>query len=548
MVLTYAFRPSSRLTVRALLLASLIILVCAAPAGAQQRLDILARVGPWPVASNLIVYRGRLWFSNSVKGRNHNSADIWSLDPKTGQIRYERHLFSQDVGRPLLFHGLLYWPHEDPRVSLGYGAASVTDGNQWSELSIRTAQMFHVHDLIDWDGSLVAVTSAWRAGLQVSDDGGASWSHFYEHPTPPNRVSRLQSAAVLRGRLYFRLRDPAGTRLVAFRDGHPVTIENWPKHYFHSLTAHRGALYGIVGRQASATLWRKEGRRVEQLSELPGKGRPVALHAGSDRLWVLFVEHSGGYVASTGDGTAWRTDAVLEGGQPIDLISAGRQILVGGTGPDERAIIWGRKGVPLPEALSFQDRSLPEPLTVAPLGVIDWRQQAMKLKAALQDSANFDNHGRDGLREIVQNIVALSPPASFLSDHLFAPMSRKKVTIFGRESEVPARQVGQWILLWGMASNRKSRVPVDFLKRPWLIEASQSEKYFDPLLGALFTVSRNRQRDHETVSALISRLESGRDPLWLTGDIIGTLSAITDKKFAYDTASWTKWWHHQHVD
>ena len=72
------------------------------PTYAQEVLPDLARVGPWPVASEPIAFRGRVWFANSVKGRNHNSADLYSYDPATGALRYERHLFSQDAGQPLV--------------------------------------------------------------------------------------------------------------------------------------------------------------------------------------------------------------------------------------------------------------------------------------------------------------------------------------------------------------------------------------------------------------------------------------------------------------
>lgn len=58
------------------------------------RLVRLARVEPWPAVSGLIGYRDRLWFANSVKFRDHNSADIYSYDPKTGAVRYERHLYA----------------------------------------------------------------------------------------------------------------------------------------------------------------------------------------------------------------------------------------------------------------------------------------------------------------------------------------------------------------------------------------------------------------------------------------------------------------------
>ncbi len=74
---------------------------------AAEQLKILTHVGPWPVVDRLIGYRGKLWFSNSVKGRNHNSADVWSYDPASGNLRYERYLHSQDAGGPIVHRGLL---------------------------------------------------------------------------------------------------------------------------------------------------------------------------------------------------------------------------------------------------------------------------------------------------------------------------------------------------------------------------------------------------------------------------------------------------------
>ncbi|MGI9463683.1 MAG: hypothetical protein ACR2OM_07080 [Aestuariivirgaceae bacterium] len=537
-----------RLTVLFLILTGLVHFLAAPVVSAQQRLDVLAEVGPWPVASNLIVYRGRLWFSNSVKGRNHNSADIWSLDPKTGNVRYERHLFSQDAGRPLIFNGLLYWPHEDPRISLGHGIVSVTNGSEWRELDISTAMMFHVHELVDWGGSMVAVTSAWRAGLQVSDDGGASWSQFYDHATAPRRTSRLQSATVLGGRLYFRLSDPSGTRLVAFKEGRPVAIDGWPKQHFRALTAYRGAVFAIVGKGNSATLWRSSGRRSEPVTGISADGQLVDLHAGDGKLSALFANGNGGYVATSDDGAAWRIAVVFDGGRPTELISAGQQILVGGAGPDGRAMIWGLKGTALPHETDTANLQLPAPFKLPTIDGIDWPQQAVNLKSALSNPANFENHGRDGLKKTVRGIVSLSPPDTFLAEHLDAPMPSNRVGVIGGEYSVPARQIGKWILLAGMASNPNSVVPVDYLERNWDVPAKQSEKYFDPLLGALFTVSRNRQGDRATVSTLIDRLQTGRDPLWLTGDVIGALNAITGQRFGYDTAGWAAWWRGQYVD
>ncbi len=101
--------------------------LAAGTARAETPLPLLAEVGPWPEVSRLIGFRGRLWLANSVKGVNHNSADLYSLDPASGELRYERHLFSQDAGRPLVHAGLLYWPSEDSRFSIGWGDLLITN-------------------------------------------------------------------------------------------------------------------------------------------------------------------------------------------------------------------------------------------------------------------------------------------------------------------------------------------------------------------------------------------------------------------------------------
>ena len=94
---------------RGALLAVLLTFLPAAVAAAEE-LPVRARIGPWPTLSKPVAFDGRLWVVNSVLGVNHNSADLYSFDPATGTTRYERHLFSQDTGDPLVAKGLLYWP------------------------------------------------------------------------------------------------------------------------------------------------------------------------------------------------------------------------------------------------------------------------------------------------------------------------------------------------------------------------------------------------------------------------------------------------------
>ncbi len=179
-------------------------------ATAQEALPILSRIGPWPEASNLIGYQGRLWLSNSVKWENHNSADLYSYDPATGDLRYERQLFSQDAGRPAILNGLLYWPFEDNRFSIGWGQFMITNGTDWQFRTIPTGQIFHSHAMAVVGDRLISADSAWRAGLDVSDDGGLTWRRIYEHPTPTGRVSRIVELFAIGDRVVGLFSGPKG--------------------------------------------------------------------------------------------------------------------------------------------------------------------------------------------------------------------------------------------------------------------------------------------------------------------------------------------------
>ena len=119
-----------------------------AHAAAPEMLPVLAHVEPWPVASQPILFRGRLWFANSVKGVDHNSADIYSLAPGSAEPRYERHLWSQDAGEPAVMDGLLYWPSEDSRISGAWGEFQATNGEGWRTGFIPREFIFHIHTMV----------------------------------------------------------------------------------------------------------------------------------------------------------------------------------------------------------------------------------------------------------------------------------------------------------------------------------------------------------------------------------------------------------------
>lgn len=63
--------------------------------------------------------------------------------------------------------GLLYWPFEDSRTSLGFGHFMVTDGTRWQLGTIPTAQTFHTPAMAAPDGHLIAATSAWTTSCSA---------------------------------------------------------------------------------------------------------------------------------------------------------------------------------------------------------------------------------------------------------------------------------------------------------------------------------------------------------------------------------------------
>ncbi len=505
-------------------------------------MEVLARVGPWPVISRLIEYRGRVWFANSVKGRNHNSADLWSLDLHAQDLRYERHLFSQDAGRPLVHEGLLYWPYEDTRASLGWGGIDVTNGEAWRYLPVPSATMFHIHGLMEWQGGLMALSSAWRAGLQLSRDRGLTWAALYDHTTAPGKVSRMNRAVVAGGRLVGHLRGAGGViRLVGWDGGVPRNIPNWPqRERFHGLTAHNGAAYLVHNGKAGTRIWIVDGEAARALPPHRAGWQVWDLASNGVRLWALARSDGKAELWSSPDGADWRTEARFEGGEPMTITAGQGGVYAGGTGDDGRGMLWGLVSEKMPDAEPGPRVALPQPKASA--DETDLTVLAGQLDAVLAQRDNYLNHGRGVLRELVFRIARTDPPAELLSSRLSLALPSDEVPLMGGSKTVAAERLGQWILLWGMGLAGKGVVPQHLLSQPFDVPPHGSEKYFHPLLMALWTVMQTGQDDDDTLSALIARLDREDDPDWLTGDVIGALSALTGERFGYDTAAWRNWW------
>jgi hypothetical protein len=149
---------------------------------------------------------------------------------------------------------------------------------------------------------------------------------------------------------------------------------------------------------------------------------------------------------------------------------------------------------------------------------------------------------RTRLHELAYRWALAGPPPDFFEAALNAPFPDQTVAMFGGNLTPRAADLGRHVLLWGMGVAGRGRVPGALLERPWTQVSNRPQKWFDSLPMALFAVSWAGQNDAATVASLIRRLDRAADPMWLRGDIIGALSAVTGKRFGYDIPAWRHWW------
>lgn len=513
----------------------------ASAADSPRELSLLAKVDPWPVISQMALFRGRLWFTNSVKGIDHNSAEVYSFDPETRATRYERHLWSQDAGNPLVAGGLLYWPSEDPRISPGWGDFQVTNGEDWATGQITTARMFHVFAMAELNGRLYAATSAWRAGLQVSDDQGKTWREAYDHPTPDRRVSRIVDLVEIGGFLVGQLKAPEGRKLVRFDGAALSDVPGWPRDRAMSeVVRHGDFVYGLVQEEEGAVVWRSDGTFSEAVSEIKPGWRPFDLASDGENLWAIGDSQEGGRLWRSRNGSDWRLAGTIPDDEAFDVIAASHAVYVGGSDSEGRGSLWAlvhRSGDrdelsprPLPDLK-------PEPMT----RVTDWTAQAAALDQALSDPQTYDNFGRQ-LRQLAFDAAASSPPPDFFDDRLKVQRPTGRINPFRDVIVDPLGDIGASILLWAMGIEGHGPVSPAMIAADWTKSENGAAKYFDPQPYAIWAAARAGQKDHATIEALLSRLDRPSDPLWLKGDAVGALTALTGQRFAFDFAAWRHWW------
>lgn len=502
----------------------------------------LARVGPWSAVSGLIGYRSRLWLVNSVKFKDHNSADIYSFDVDSNTLRYERHMFSQDTAPPIIFKDILYWPFEDGRASMGRGEFMFTNGMDWRWQVIPKAQAFHVHTMLGHNNALYAGTGAFHANLYVSLDRGLNWQHILQSKDKDGSFSRLVSLARFKGALYAGFYSSAepGVKLRRLEGGKLVKVKGWPESdETHGLTAWRGWLYAIQEVGGVRSIVRTDGKRIEEVPGLAGK-TIKAFAIGPKALWTISVEADGGALWSSSDGVNWTLAQKFTKGRPVALTIFRGQAYVGLAHEQGHGALWGPKTPLSPTLINSAPAVLPVE-THSPLAGSLLTQTLTRIDAALSDKASLNS--RRGLRDLFGPIVRtrLAAVGAALSTRLGKALRSNARSRFAGTTASNANK-SDWQLLWGIARTGQGYVPPALLAVPWVEKRTSSEKYAAPTPGAAWAISNIGQTDPATLKALIARLGRADDPLWLKGDIVGALTAVTGKRFGYDFSVWRDWY------
>ncbi len=518
-----------------------VLMLATGVAHAAQSLVPLAKPGPWSGVSGLISYGGRLWFVNSVKFIDHNSADIYSYDPVSGNTRYERHLFSQDAGEPVVFGGLLFWPFEDSRFSARHGEVMITNGRDWQWRSLPDGEVFHIHTMVTHRGALVAATSAWRAGLQRSEDGVA-WRVIYDHPTPARTVTRITTLATLEDKLYAGLTDyrPEGSKLVKWVGDTLEPVAGWPVGTMvTSLTAYRGWLYGVNTTADGSALWRTDGKTVRRVTALDGQF-VSDLAAGPDALWAVTADRNGGTLWRSTDGLTWKAEQRFNDAKPIDVYVTSEGVYVGTHVPGGRGTLWGP---PPPSATESRKDVLPIMPEASSIEVKRLRSVLDSLDRLLSDGPNY-RANRSRILATLEPLALsrMGEVGEALSARLDGPFPESRVKMFGGGLTVPVARIARWYLLRAIAMNGYGRVSPGLLLEPWTEQTNRSGKYFYLPSAAAWAIAQVGQADDETIGTLIAGLGRTDRPRWIEGDFIGALTALSDQHFGYDRAAWQDWW------
>jgi hypothetical protein len=264
-----------------------------------------------------------------------------------------------------------------------------------------------------------------------------------------------------------------------------------------------------------------------------------AFAAADDALFAVTAQAGGGALLRSADGISWTHQQRFEGAEPLDVAVYAGRLYVGTEGPDARGTLWG----PPPPA--------PRERPIAPLGLA--REGVKRAPGELAEAlaaldgvlANPQGYGRaaTALRAAVRPLGGWRTPVAGheLTRRLSGPLLEAEISMFGGLT-LPAARIARWYLLWALARTGFGRVPPELLAEPWDATESRARKYFFPVSAAAWVVAELGQADRATLAALIARLDAQGDPRWLTGDVLGALTALTGRRFGYDLDAWRSWW------
>ena len=511
--------------------------------GAQTPLTRLAEPGPWPGISRIIAFDGGIWFVNSEPLARFNAADIYRYDPETRTARYERGLFSQHAGTPVVYGGRLYWPFEDPRSNAALGEYALTDGHAWQWQTMADVITLNVHAMGTCGDALVAGTGGWEGALQFSRDGAEDWRVVFRLPDNKDGLGHITALGNLGQRCFFGVTawGTTGPKLFEWNAEGAAPVPGWPDgERVSAITVFKGALYALNDAPGGRSLWRYDGDSVERIP-FPVDSLPRDLAATESHLLAISSDAAGGALWRSEDGASWSQMQLFDGERPIDLEAVSTDAYVGTYRDDGRGALWG------PAAPTVAAPG-PGRVALAPPPETQLEEEAAQttlrpLETVLGSKSDYMTF-RAALLGIAVPVARTHAP---IAGVLLAKRARKPplpddYMISFDDHPYSSGALGRWLLLYAAGINGHGWVEPVWLSAPWNAEPRPSEKYLDIQLMAIWTAGRLGQSSAGTMDALIGRFDQAGDPDWLKGDVVAALTAITNNHFGHDLDAWKAWW------
>ena len=492
----------------------------------------LARPGVWPAISDLIVYDGRLWFSNSQPFVDNNAADIYSFDPTTSALRFERGLFSQALGIPAVVDGRLFLPFEDPRLNMSIGEYAVTDGRDWRWRRLPEGTAFHTHALGQCGDELLAVTGAWEGELHVSPDGGGTWRLAFTYPAEEANFSRLIAVASWQGRCFvaasaFGRRDG---KLLEWRNGELAPVAGWPiGDRIDNFVTWNDRLLALNHDGGRTRLFAFDGDAITPLT-MPAAGRLRALAADGDTLWAVTDDGPSGRLFRTTDGVDWE-DVQRFDEAPIAVTAFAGHVFVGTFSPGGGSL-WGPS-----RPLDMQELAPRKPLPERVVRHVP-KQLWARLDDVIDDYTEQWVGGHAGIEAVsaaLRELTTFEDPeiGRWLSERLAALHIDGRLRFYSAERTKRAHRLA-WYLLGAMAVDGHGRIPPGLLDLPLSTRGNDQKKNLDVPIAAIAAVGWIAQDDQKTIDILMNRRPRASGDLWMAADIIAALQALSGQAFDHD--------------